>query len=202
VKKAEKSKRSHLTTAEVARHCQVTVPTVKRWIGDGRLIAFRTPGGHSRIDPDAFRRFLAAHGMPPYPAAAEPARVLVVDDSPALVDVVVNSFLASGLGVKLEAATDGYEALIKVGSFQPDLIVLDAMMPLLDGVEVCRRLRASPATRGIRILGLTGHPEIVQALLQAGADRCLTKPSGLGRVAEEAGRLLALPSASDSPTTA
>ena len=69
--------------------------------------------------------------------------------------------------------------------------VLDVLMPLLDGVEVCRRLKRNPATRELKILGISGFPDAVAALLAAGADACLTKPLSLQAIERELERLLA-----------
>src|SRR5262249_45307351 len=76
----------------------------------------------------------------------------------------------------VETATDGYEALVKVGTFRPALIILDVVLAGLDGVEACRCLRRMPETKGGRILGVTGHPSMGPVLLGAGADACGTKP--------------------------
>jgi len=181
-----------LTTGEVAHHCQVSIPAVKHWIRDGRLGAFRTPGGHSRIPLDRFQQFLRQHGMPSYPVPSEGTRILVVDDEPDIVDIFVELLAGDPRGFKIETATDGYEALIKMGAFQPSLLILDVVMPRLDGVEVCRRLRGDPRTRAIKILGITGYPAMIPSLIEAGADACLTKPLDLRTVREELEHLLAL----------
>jgi CheY-like chemotaxis protein len=128
--------------------------------------------------------------MPPYPPPASPSRILIVDDEPQVVDLFVDLLREDPRGFLLDTATDGYEALIKVGTFQPTLLILDALMPRLDGVEVCRRLKAAPETRGIQILGITGYPGMVPELMEAGADACLIKPLDLRLVQEELQRLL------------
>jgi CheY-like chemotaxis protein len=158
---------------------------------EGRLRAFKTPGGHARIALDDFACFLREHGMPSYPAAPEGAGVLIADDEPALVGMLVSFLLDHRPDVKLETASDGYEALIKVGSFKPALLVLDVMMPRLDGIEVCRHLKTNPETRGVKILGLTGHQDRIPALLAAGADTCLQKPFSPTRFERAVDRLLA-----------
>jgi excisionase family DNA binding protein len=186
----EKPPRLSLTTGEAAAHCQVSPPALKRWIREGRLRAFKTAGGHARIALDDFGRFLRAHGMPPYPAA-EGAGVLIADDEPALVGVLVNLLLDHRPDVKLETASDGYEALIKVGSFKPALLILDVTMPGLDGIEVCRHLKTNPDTRGVKILGITGYRDRIPALLAAGADACLAKPFTSDQIQRELERLLA-----------
>jgi excisionase family DNA binding protein len=197
VKKAKNPKKSprlaSLTTGQAATHCQVSTPTVKTWIREGRLRAFKTPGGHARITVDEFQRFLRRHRMPTYPTPPPPAGVLIVDDEPQVVDMLVEFLSHHPHGFKIETASDGYEALIKLGSLRPALLILDAMMPKLDGMEVCRHLRSNPETQGIRILGVTGYPEIASDLLAAGADAVLTKPLALDAIESYLGRLLAEP---------
>lgn len=187
------SQRAYLTAGQAARHCQVSIPALKRWVRDGRLPAFKTPGGHYRIDVNEFQRFLQQHGMPAYQASPASARILIADDESVIVDLLVDGLGPNTRGFKVETATDGYEALIKVGALKPDLLILDLVMPLVDGLEVCRRLKANPETRTIKILGLTGYPDMIPALMEAGADACLTKPIDLGRVTREVERLLATP---------
>ena len=188
----ESNPSSYLTTGQAARHCQVSIPALKRWVWDGRLVAFKTPGGHHRIELREFQRFLQQHGMPEYPARPAEASILIVDDNGAVVDALVEFLASHPRGFKVETATDGYEALLKVGGFKPSVLILDVAMPLLDGIEVCRRLKANPETRTIKILGVTGYPDRIPALMKAGADACLTKPLNLGRVQQEVDRLLAL----------
>lgn len=197
MKKSKKRKKTQdfvvsltLTTGEAARHCRVSVPGLKRWIKQGRLPAFTTPGGHHRIELDAFNRFLRQHGMPTYQSRPTETGILVVDDEPEIVNLLVDHLARDPRGFKLETATDGYEALIKVGGFKPSLLILDVMMPRLDGIEVCRRLKASPETRGIKILGITGYPEMIPGLLEAGADACLSKPVDFKMLRRKLERLL------------
>ena len=181
--------RAHLTTRQAAGHCRVSIPTLRRWIRAGDLGAYLTPGGHRRIDLDEFQRFLVAQGRPPYPlGAGARTRLLVVDDEPLIVAMLVD--LLSDGPFTIETATDGYEELVKVGTFGPSVIILDAVMPGLDGIEACRCLRRLPETRHIRILGVTGHPSVVPVLRGAGADACVTKPLDPDAVARELDRLV------------
>jgi len=179
-----------LTTGRAASHCQVSTPTLKTWIREGRLRAFKTSGGHARIAVEEFQRFLKRHRMPTYPIPPAPAGVLVVDDEPQVVEMLVEFLTHHPRGFKIETASDGYEALIKLGSLRPALLILDVMMPKLDGIEVCRHLKSNPETRGIRILGVTGYPGAAPGLLAAGADAVLTKPLALDEVDSHVGRLL------------
>ena len=188
VKRPSARCREHLTTRQAAAHCRVSIPTLRRWIRAGELGAHLTPGGHRRIDLPEFQRFLRAQGRPAYPVAPEPrTRVLLVDDEP-LVLQMLHDLLVDG-PFAIETASDGYEALVKVGTFRPALIILDVVLTGLDGIEACRCLRRLPETRDVGILGVTGHPSMVPVLLGAGADACVTKPLDLDLVCREIARL-------------
>jgi len=173
----------------------VSIPTLRRWIRAGELGAHLTPGGHRRIDLPEFQRFLRAQGRPAYPVAPEPrTRVLLVDDEPLVLEML-HDLLVDG-PFAIETATDGYEALVKVGTFRPALIILDVVLTGLDGIEACRCLRRLPETRDVGILGVTGHPSMVPVLLGAGADACVTKPLDLDVVCREITRLTSAAAAS------
>jgi excisionase family DNA binding protein len=199
VKGTAAGRRPDLTTRQAAAHCHVSIPTLRRWIRAGALGAHLTPGGHRRIDLEEFQRFLLAQGRPAYsPSASTHTRLLVVDDEPLVVEMLV-ALLADG-PFTIETATDGYEALVKVGTFRPSVIILDVVMPGLDGIEACRCLRRIPETRDVRILGVTGHPAMVPVLRGAGADACVTKPLDPDVVRRELDRLAAAPRVAHSLT--
>jgi excisionase family DNA binding protein len=183
-KKTQKIERSEpITTAEAAAHCRVSIPTFKRWIERGDVATYRTPGGHHRIPIEEFQRFLRQGGLPSYSVAPVTIPLLIVDDEAEMVRMLVEFFGRESGRFLVETATDGYEALIKVGAFRPAVVVLDVMMPRLDGVEVCRRLTGTRETEDIKIIGLTGNPSAVPALLEAGAHACLVKPVDLAELA-------------------
>jgi len=105
-----------------------------------------------------------------------PPRILIVDDTPANVHILQARLAANGYDIV--TATDGEEALAAVREKQPDLILLDVMMPKMDGFEVCRRLRADASLPFIPIIMVTAKadPKDVVAGLEAGGDEYLTKP--------------------------
>jgi two-component system, OmpR family, response regulator len=183
-----------LTTGQIAGACQVTIPTVKRWIREGHLAAFQTAGGHFRVTEEEFRRFQEAHRMPVErtgPEAEALPRILIVDDDAALLDTLWEALSWDGR-YKVEVAQDGYEGLIKVGSFAPNLLVLDIRMPGLNGFQVCRRVKTDPATRDIKILAITGQSvhHTREQILEAGADGFLEKPIRLDDLQAEVARLI------------
>jgi excisionase family DNA binding protein len=178
-----------LTTGQVASACQVTIPTVKRWIREGYLQAFQTAGGHYRITDEDLKRFMTAHKIPG--GIEGLPRILIVDDDPKLLGTLGEA-LSWDQGYKVEVAQDGYEGLIKVGTFRPRLLVLDLRMPGLDGFQVCRKVKEDPVTHSIKILAITAYPEgnARERILEAGADGFLEKPFHLEQLKAEMARLV------------
>ena len=103
-------------------------------------------------------------------------KILIVDDEPNI--VISLEFLMKKEGFEVAIANDGDDALAKVASFNPDLILLDVMMPKKSGFEVCEALRADPARAGLLIVMLTakGRDTEVAKGLAIGADAYVTKP--------------------------
>jgi len=171
-----------LTTGEVARYCHVSVMQVNRWIKNGTLKAFRNPGGRHRVSKDDFRAFLEYNRMPVVKEFFDDDRnrkILIVDDDRDLVKGIRHLIESNYVEVDIEVAYDGYEALLKAGDFKPDLLILDIMMPKIDGLAVCRRIRENAGINpDIRILAITGHSEAYdrEIVLDAGADEFMLKP--------------------------
>ena len=119
---------------------------------------------------------LAMSGAMPQGAGAARPRVLVIEDERALTDVL--SYNLKREGYEPIVAHDGQEGLRKAQTLLPDLIVLDLMLPVLDGLEVCRELRAGDRTRDIPILMLTAKAEETDQVVgfSLGADDYVTKP--------------------------
>lgn len=177
-----------LTTGEVGEALQVSIPTVKRWIRDGHLKGFQTAGGHFRVAADDLERFRTSRRIPSMP---DDVRVLIVDDDQKLRQTLLE-ILSVEPTYRVEVAGDGYEGLIKVGTFRPHLLVLDIRMPGLDGFQVCRRVKADPVTKATKILAITGYAEGTTRaqILQAGADGYLEKPLSLAVLQAEVARVL------------
>jgi excisionase family DNA binding protein len=174
--------RRFFTTSEVANYCAVTNDGVLKWIKSGKLRAFSTPGGHYRVSAEDFRAFLEKYEMPVdesfFRAGDRQRTVLVVDDEPNIRDIVQRLLKEMDSNLRIEEACDGYEAGIKIGSLHPDLIIMDVMMPRVDGISLCRSIRENPQTQGIKVLAITAFPEQdnVKKMYDAGADLCLIKP--------------------------
>lgn len=102
--------------------------------------------------------------------------VLVVEDEPALATML--RYNLEKQGFRVDEATDGQEALTRISESQPDLVLLDWMLPTLSGIEVCRQLRRKPATRDLPVIMLTARAEDQDAVrgLNTGVDDYVTKP--------------------------
>jgi putative two-component system response regulator len=133
----------------------------------------------------------------PQSPSSKPPRILIVDDIPQNVDLV--SSLMRSEGYEVAAAANGLEALAQVAAAPPDLILLDIMMPTLDGYAVCRQLKARHETRLVPIVLITALGEEADKLLgiDAGADDFLTKPFSHAELKARARSLLKLKTFTD-----
>ena len=154
---------------------EVSPAAIKKWIQQGKLAAFRTPGGHFRILVDEFERFQKIHGFGT--STGGPPRVLVVDDQRDVADVIVASLRAFHPRARMETAANGFEGLLKVGTFRPDVLLLDLSMPGMDGFEVCRQIKRDPVIRDTKVVVMTAQSlEAEPRAMEAGADGFLSKP--------------------------
>ena len=114
--------------------------------------------------------------QPPAPDAPTTPRILIADDNAQNVELL-EAYLAAG-DWDVRTAADGEETLNLVREWQPDVILLDIMMPKISGFEVCKRLRADPKTRDIAVLMVTGldQPSDIEKAVDAGTDDFVTKP--------------------------
>jgi two-component system phosphate regulon response regulator PhoB len=123
--------------------------------------------------------------------------VLIVDDEPSLVDVLVYNFHKEGFEVT--TAGDGREALQKCRTQVPDLVILDLMLPVMDGLQVCRQIRSDPRLKNVRILMLTAKGEETDEVVgfHMGADDYVSKPFRPRPLIERAKALLRRGAAAD-----
>jgi DNA-binding response OmpR family regulator len=120
-----------------------------------------------------------------------PHKVLIAEDEPNI--VLSLEFLLGGAGHDVTVASNGADALDLAESVRPDLLVLDVMLPGVDGFEVCRRIRGNPATRDTRILMLTarGRQSEIDKGMAAGANAYMTKPFATRELLDAVAHLLA-----------
>ena len=184
-----KNAKSIYTTHEVSHLLHVNPRSVINWIEQSLLPSYRTPGGHRRIRRDDLLAFLRKHQIPTPESLVEGKfSVLIVDDEQEIVDIM-KVFLQRQGGYQIATASDGITALIEVGRAKPDLMILDIMIPGVDGIEVCRRIKADSNNRTV-IIAVSGNNEHESRILQSGADAFMSKPIDLEKLHTEAKRLL------------
>lgn len=186
-----KREKRFLTTGEIAQYCAVSHLTVTNWIRAGKLFASRTPGGHNRIRREDLLRFLIEHHFPvPQELVKEGKQILVVDDERPLAETIAHALQEDGYQVSV--AFDGYEAGLKMATLRPDLLVLDLIMPGLDGFSLCQRVKANSESKLTKIIAMTGfiQEENLAKVLECGADLCLEKPFQLKTLKEMVAKLL------------
>lgn len=168
----------YLTPSQVANLFMVTAAAVRLWAKKGELKALMTPGGHRRFLKTDMLEFARSRNLQLKEIKSNKQRVLIIDD-----DKQFSGYLLKLLGKYSEqfdvyVANDCFDAGIKVAEFQPDIVLLDLMMPGLDGFQVCQRLMSSKYGKSIRVIAMTGYPtlENIEQILAAGAEACLCKP--------------------------
>ena len=167
------------TTTEAAQICGVAHTTVIRWIGEGKLKAHETPGGHRRIERGDLVDFLKRFNMPvPSSLSDTRFRVLAVDDEQVMLSMIRKLFDDCPDEIELHMATHGMVALMLIGKIPFDLVILDVIMPDMDGVEVCRALKRNPDTAAVKIIAITGKQltEEQEEYLERNTECLLKKP--------------------------
>jgi two-component system, OmpR family, response regulator VicR len=182
-----------LTTFEAARLCRVSYNTIKNWIKRSLLPAYRTAGGHMRIKADDLRIFCREHKIP-LDERAEPLRrkVLIVDDEESVRDALREALATYPEKLDIYTAADGFEAGSFMEAVRPDVVILDLVMPGMDGFKVCQSIKHSPALSHVKIMVLTGYgsERNMERAAELGADVCLSKPIDRTVLFENIGTLL------------
>jgi excisionase family DNA binding protein len=172
-------RRSFLTTFEISQICEVNPTTVQNWVKENKLKAFVTPGGHRRVRREHLVSFMKEFGMPVPPELQQDGHyVLIVDDDASMRDLLHSIMSVGNEGIEIAAAPGGVEALLMIGERKPELLILDIMMPGMNGFDVCRKLKSNKSTAQIKIVAISGVHDtaLPEQMLKAGADLFFTKP--------------------------
>lgn len=166
------------TTGEAAEVCKVSQQTIIRCFDAGRLHGFRVPGSRfRRIPREELLKFMRENGIPTDDLEGGRRRVLIVDDDPEIVELFVDLFGRDDR-FDVRTAESGYDAGVATHEFRPDLIILDYMLPDINGNVVCKTIRANDEFQNTRIIIVSGvvNQDEVNGLLGAGADEFIKKP--------------------------
>ncbi len=177
--------RRHLSTFDVAAMLDVDPGSVANWIDSGLLRAHRTPGGHRRVAAEDLLEFLREHNMPiPPELEARPVRVVVVDDEPAVTEMIARAIRSEHPDYEVAEAHDGFKAGSIIATLKPDVVILDLRMPGMDGFEVCKSIKSEQATRHSTVIAVTAYDseENTRRIMDCGAAACLPKPLDLSEL--------------------
>lgn len=171
---------SLLTSHQAGHLLQVNPSSISNWVKAGHIQAFRTPGGHLRIRVVDLVAFCKTHDIPLPAQLSDMARrrLVVVDDDQKQLGALRRVLKPYADRIELKTVDNGIDALVLVGAFKPQVVVIDVFMPEVSGIEVCRRLTTNPRTKNTQIIIASGQltPEVEQQAIEAGAHRCLHKP--------------------------
>ena len=166
------------TTGEAAELCKVSQQTIIRCFDSGRLEGFRVPGSKfRRIPRQSLIKFMRENGIPLESFDSGKKKVLIVDDDADIVELIADVLVRDGR-FDIKSASSGYEAGMQTQHFKPDLILLDYMLPDVNGNIVCHTIKSNPEFENIKIIIVSGviKQEEIDQLLKSGAEDFIKKP--------------------------
>lgn len=185
------------TTGEAAKICKVSQQTIIRCFDSGQLKGFRVPGSRfRRIPRDQLYAFMRDNNIPTDALDSGKRKILIVDDDVDLVDLLVDHF-SHDKRFEVRSVNNGFGAGMMIKEFGPDLVVLDVMLPDINGMEVCQLVRSDKTMDEVRIICISGMVEQdkIQQLRDAGANDFMKKPFDIDALSARVCQLLEMESA-------
>ena len=186
--------KSVYSTGEAAEICKVSQQTIIRCFDSGKLEGFRVPGSRFRRIPRAsLMKFMKENDIPLDLLDSGRRKVLVVDDDAEIVELILDVLERDGR-FEVRTASSGYDAGVLTQEFQPDLIILDYMLPDVNGNVVCKTIKQNAAFEHMKIIIVSGvvNQNEIEQLLKVGADAFLKKPFRIDELVENMAELLTL----------
>lgn len=174
------------TTGEVASICGVSQQTIIRLFDAGKIVGYRVPASRfRRIEYHGLVRFMKEYGIPLDRLDTGKRKVLVVDDDPAIVEMLVELLERDGR-FEVRTATTGFDAGLRTKEFGPDVIVLDYMLPDINGNAVCRSIRADTSLRHVKVIIVSGVVSVEEKdrMMECGADDFFQKPFSIEQLVD------------------
>ncbi len=175
------------TTGEAAEICRISQQTIIRCFDAGRLEGFRVPGSRfRRIPRQSLVKFMKDNKIPLDSIESGKKKILIVDDDAEIIELIVDVLNRDGR-FETKTASSGYEAGMATQQFRPELILLDYMLPDVNGNVVCQTIRKNPEFENIKIIivsGVVKQEEIAQ-LLKSGAQDFIRKPFDVAELTEK-----------------
>ena len=180
------------TTGEAADVCKVSQQTIIRCFDAGRLEGFRIPGSKfRRIPRHNLVKFMKENNIPFDSLESGKKKVLIVDDDAEIVELMADVLIRDGR-FDIKTAASGYDAGIMTQQFLPDLILLDYMLPDVNGNVVCETIRKNPEFENIKIIIVSGvvKQDEIDQLLKSGAEDFIRKPFNIAELTDKIAAVL------------
>jgi len=175
------------TTGEAAEICRVSQQTIIRCFDSGRLQGFRVPGSKfRRIPRQHLVRFMRDNSIPLDHLESGKRKVLVVDDDAEIVELMSDILSRDGR-FETRTASSGYEAGMVTEQFRPDLILLDYMLPDVNGNVVCQTIKKNPELENTKVIIVSGviKEDEIEQLLKSGAEGFVKKPFTISELTDK-----------------
>lgn len=176
------NKKKFYTTGNIARYCEVDINTVKNWIRQGVLEAFKVPSGHYRISRDKFISFLNEQGYAYEPEyfgeEVHETDVLIIEDDETQVALLSYTLKVLYKNLKIEVTADGFDGYMKIIQSPPRLILLDLNLPKYTGMELLQSLEKRDETKNTKVLVISAYldDEVKAKLEELHVDGMIAKP--------------------------
>lgn len=185
-------KNKFMKTSEAADYLGVSRSSITNWVRQEVLEAASTPGGHYLFSQEQLDNFAKERGMSLPESSNDSAhfRILAIDD-----DHEFREFISEALevysGYELKEAEDGMQGALLIGTWRPDLVIVDLRMPNMNGVEFCRFLKKDHSTDKVKIIIASAYlsPEVKDEITSLGVDAILEKPVRLASFVATVGKL-------------
>ena len=175
------------TTGEVAKICNLSQQTIIRCFDAGRVEGFRIPGSKfRRIPHESLIKFMQSNDIPIDTLHSGKKKILIVDDDAEIIEMMVDVLVRDGR-FEVKSAASGYEGGIMTEQFRPDLIILDYMLPDVNGNIVCKTIKRNPDFAEIKVIIVSGvvNEEEIEDLKQAGAEEFIKKPFNIAQLIDK-----------------
>jgi len=180
------------TTGDAAEICKLSQQTVIRCFDAGRLEGFRIPGSKfRRIPRQSLVKFMKENNIPLDNLETGKKKVLIVDDDAEIVELMTDVLVRDGR-FDIKTAASGYDAGIMTQQFLPHLILLDYMLPDVNGDVVCETIRKNPEFENIKIVIVSGviKQDEIDRLLKSGAEDFIRKPFNIAELTDKIAAVL------------
>ncbi len=182
-----RTKKNYLTPNKVAEMLMVSPSAIRLWTEKGDLKALMTAGGHRRFKLADIKQFAKDKNIQLNIESDYIYRVLIVDDEPLFADYLKTVLSLECEKLEIEISLNGFDAGIKLKEFKPNIVLLDLMMPEMNGFQVCEQIKNDPLLQHTRVIAMSGSQDLVdkQRIISVGAETCLDKPIKVTELVEQ-----------------